>query len=125
MHTAAPRNRATASLRSRHKLKQAERPDFIREHDSTCSYCGRVGTFADGLYRDPDGNDWNVDHVIPVSSSADPALWRRSNLTLACHRCNVFKAQHRLDDLVDVLEQLREHMAGMVAYADRWPRAQA
>lgn len=46
----------------------------------SCIYCGRVGD-----EDDPDGYEWEIDHVIPISKGGPHAV---SNFALSCRRCN-------------------------------------
>lgn len=49
-----------------------------------CSYCGRQGTTD----KDPDGEAWHIEHVVPVERGGPT---HAENLTLACRRCNLAK----------------------------------
>ena len=53
---------------------------LLRDH-CTCAYCNRVGTFTE----DPDGESWEVDHIIPISRGG---LTAESNAALSCWKCN-------------------------------------
>lgn len=53
---------------------------LLRDH-CTCAYCNRAGTFTE----DPDGNPWQVDHIVPVSRGG---LTAESNAALSCWKCN-------------------------------------
>lgn len=48
-----------------------------------CAYCGRKGT-----HIDPDGNNWHMDHIIPIAMGGADELW---NITKACRTCNLSK----------------------------------
>ena len=49
-----------------------------------CSYCRRQGTAG----RDPDGEAWHIEHVVPVERGGPTHV---ENLTLACRCCNLKK----------------------------------
>lgn len=49
-----------------------------------CSYCARGGT----VEKDPDGEAWHIEHVVPVERGGPT---HAENLTLACRRCNLAK----------------------------------
>lgn len=62
---------------------EVRREIVLRDH-FTCTYCNRVGT----IDKDPDGELWTVDHVIPWSRGGVTAF---DNATLCCRRCNCEK----------------------------------
>lgn len=66
---------------------------FIAAHDATCTYCGRRG----GADRDPDGQWWGRDHVVPRAAGG---TGRRGNLVLCCARCNGRKGALPLADFL-------------------------
>ena len=59
-----------------------QRTVMLRDH-LTCRYCKRVGA-----RRDPDGQPWHIDHMLPVSKGGDNQLM---NLALSCEKCNLKK----------------------------------
>lgn len=57
---------------------------ILGRDNATCRYCGRTGT----LDGDPDEDDWNIDHYLPVWAGGETVA---SNLRLACRACNAAK----------------------------------
>jgi hypothetical protein len=49
-----------------------------------CAYCGKLGTQD----KDPQGNFWHLDHVVPLSQGGKDEL---NNLVKACQFCNLSK----------------------------------
>lgn len=49
-----------------------------------CAYCNRTG----GMYLDPDGEVWHMDHVVPLYLNGTDTL---DNITKACKACNIRK----------------------------------
>lgn len=52
----------------------------LRDH-FTCTYCNRTGEI-DG---DPDGELWNIDHIVPWSKGGSTSV---DNGVLSCKKCN-------------------------------------
>lgn len=100
---------AEAAKREVEEYRQTKRghiPESLRQHiiercNYTCQYCARVGT-EEG---DPDGQGWNIDHVIPVIRGGPT---RGDNLTLACDSCNSRKGSMPAHQFVLMLSQHQE-----------------
>ena len=56
-------------------------------HVKVCSYCRRSGT-AGPNGRDPDGDLWCMDHIIPLGDCGEDDI---RNMTKACWKCNQTK----------------------------------
>lgn len=69
----------------REGISEGLRRRIIERDAFTCSYCHGEGE----PNRDPDGNVWEIDHVIPVSKGGRT---HQGNLTLSCFRCNRTKS---------------------------------
>lgn len=57
---------------------------IIRDHFA-CVYCNRTGN----VDKDPDGDTWTIDHVIPYSKGGITCI---DNGVLACTQCNLEKS---------------------------------
>lgn len=58
-----------------------------------CRYCNQSGSANLG----PDGRQWHVDHLYPVSRGGDSNI---DNLALACATCNLQKSAKLLSDAI-------------------------
>lgn len=80
---------AEATLKGENRGKRQNISAMLRKtvmdrDQCRCVYCGRTG--SEGI--DPEGNAWNIDHVVAVSRGGPT---RADNLVLACQRCNLRK----------------------------------
>jgi hypothetical protein len=85
---AVPSGKVTTHPRPRQSLPRRQRRYLLALYDHTCLYCQRPGG-----RRDPDGNDWQIDHIVPRSKGGSEAL---SNKCLSCRRCNQSKGAKSL-----------------------------
>lgn len=71
-------------------------PSFLRgivveRSRRACHYCGLS---TDSYIEGPDGNTWQIDHVVPRTAGGLTVL---SNLTLSCATCNSRKGIHPVE----------------------------
>ena len=57
-----------------------------------CQYCGRASS---SCADDPDGEAWQIDHIVPLARGGSH---RRSNWTLSCRACNAAKKAKLLEE---------------------------
>lgn len=73
-----------ASPATRGRIPGRTRRNITKRCANTCQFCARPGTTE----KDPDGEAWHIEHVIPVNKGGPT---RADNLTLACSSCNLRK----------------------------------
>lgn len=107
--------------RAKYTLRRWERDKFIAAADFTCAYCGRRhhGRNANRDLVDPDGQSWQLDHVIPVSRDGS---WALENNALSCARCNRLKSNRLPDDeFTEHLLTTRAVIDAILSNRENWP----
>lgn len=86
--------------KSRSSIGSGRLWQLMHKHKNKCAYCGRLCCREKGR-----GNTATIDHVVPISYGGDN---RKSNLTLACWRCNRWKGATSYADFLRLLTDIEQ-----------------